>query len=251
MEKNQKVKIKGILFDKDGTLIEFEAFWHEVIKEVFLTLGDLFDLSSTTIKRLMDYSGVLENGFAKESLIQYQSTSQIATAWAPILLDASPLVRAKYGKNQEALASFLYEIIDEISRNTKITAVPMPFAGKVLKQLKEMGLFLGVATADTKSSTIKSLEETGLIGYFDFLGCDDGKTRPKPDPSLGLAFEKASHLKQGEYLMVGDSLSDYEFSKNCNIPFVGIRSSYSQLSTIKENIHLIESLEELIEVVCG
>ncbi|MBE0497056.1 MAG: HAD family hydrolase [Campylobacterales bacterium] len=243
-------RVKGILFDKDGTLIEFEKFWHEVIKEVFFSLERAYDLDEDLVISLKQYSGVLEHGFKPESLIQYQSTSEIAKAWSLFLIEASEKIRLKYQGDSSACANDLYSLIDEISARGEFVAVSMPSAEVVLKRLKKEGFVLGIATADTKQSTIKSLKETGLLDYFDFLGCDDGTTLPKPNPNLGVAFEEAMRLKQGEYVMVGDSLSDYEFSKNCQIPFIGIRSHYGNLSDLKEDVQLIESLDELLEVFC-
>lgn len=207
-------------------------------------------MDDQAIGALKAFSGVLENGFERESLIQYQSTSEIAKAWAPMVLAHSSVARRLYQSDKGICASALYKHIDEVCQNTNVTASALPFAETVLKALKERGFVLGIATADTWLSTVKSLKEAGLFAYFDFFGFDDGKTHAKPDPALGKAFEKATALKPQEYIVVGDSLSDYEFSKNCGVAFVGMRSGYGQLSALEEEVLLIHSLDELLEVLC-
>ncbi|MCZ8486467.1 HAD family hydrolase [Vibrio lentus] len=41
-------------------------------------------------------------------------------------------------------------------------------------------MILGIATADTKDSTIYTLEQSGLSEMFDYVGYSDGDIEPKP-----------------------------------------------------------------------
>lgn len=244
MNNQQKSKIKGFLFDKDGTLIEFERYWHEMVGKVFSEIQERLGLSDEVILTLKKKSGVKAAGFEKESLIQHRSSSEISRAWSDELMGI-PHVNEMYRGCSKELAEAIYAIMDAVSESDEIQASALEGVEEILKELKARGYILGVATADTLLSTEKSLKETGLYPYFDFLGCDDGHTAPKPDPSLARAFEIKMKLKPGEYVMVGDSLSDYQFSQNCKAPFVGIHSPYGELKNIGDDVLLIHRFQEL------
>lgn len=66
---------------------------------------------------------------------------------------------------------------------------------------------------------------------------------------MGKAFMKTTGLSREEFCVVGDSVSDYDFAKALDVKFVGMNSHYSNLRTIKDSFIIIESLDELMEII--
>ncbi len=229
--------IRGILFDKDGTLIEFENMWHRIMALVFSQIKAVWGYDERTIQELMELSGYQESGFSKESAIQYMSTREMIKFWTDYLKADDKDVKNR-----------LLHIFNDASMNDDI---PIRALGGVLEglyYLKDKGYLLGVATADMPEPTINSLKRAGIYDYFDFIGADDGIMKAKPDPDMALRFGRQMNLAKEELLVVGDSVSDYCFAKRSGAAFVGIRSSYGKLDdSPNKDFILVDSLKSLIK----
>ncbi|MFZ6043603.1 HAD family hydrolase, partial [Vibrio natriegens] len=84
------------------------------------------------------------------------------------------------------------------------------------------GYKLGIATADTKAATLYSLEQSGLLGLFDFIGYSDGDIAPKPAPALMNAFCAHCDLTPDQVVMFGDTVSDMVFGRNAGARRIGV-----------------------------
>lgn len=61
MEKGKH--IKGILFDKDGTLLDFEQTWRPVWNKTEEQLGIILQISEREMREIRERLGILEDGF--------------------------------------------------------------------------------------------------------------------------------------------------------------------------------------------
>ncbi len=229
--------IRGILFDKDGTLIEFETMWHKIMALVFSQVEAIWGYDERTMHELMKLSGYQESGFSKESAIQYMSTREIIELWTDYLK----------ADDKEVKNRFLH-IFSDASMNDDIPIRTREGVLESLYYLKRKGYLLGVATADLPESTRNSLKRAGILDYFDFIGADDGIMKAKPDPDMAFRFCRQVNLAKEELLVVGDSVSDYCFAKRSGAGFAGIRSSYGTLDdSPKKDFILVDSLETLMK----
>ncbi|MBF4693819.1 HAD family hydrolase [Fusibacter ferrireducens] len=228
--------IKGILFDKDGTLIEFEKTWHGILKIVFERLKELGYASD--LGAFKKHAGYRAEGFEKESAIQYLATTEIATIWSQL-------------SNKEESIAFLeiMEVFEQVTLDDHVDVELLTGTVETLKYLSEKVYLLGIATSDTLSSCLKSLEKVSILNYFDFIGADDGIMTPKPHIEIGEVFCGQFGLKPEEVLVVGDSITDYEFSRSFGGHFVGIRSTHSKLeSSVPADVKLCDHISEIIEI---
>ena len=235
--------IKGILFDKDGTLVEFSQFWHTVFLNFFRILEEEYQVSKKTIDEIKMLSGFQEDRFERESMIQYLATSDIMELWHQII------------KKNEASKDIFYEekklteILEEqlVSQNIEVKA--LDGVVELLNYLKAKGYFLGVATADTKRSTIHSLKKSGIYDYFDYVGCDEAGVAPKPSSQMALHFCNQVNIATNEILIVGDSVTDMQFAENAGADFVGIRTAYNRYQEFEQkNKKMVESMKDIIAI---
>ncbi len=238
--------IKGILFDKDGTLIEFTNVWYEIIGRIFETLEVDYQISQATIKKIKMVSGYQEDGFEKESIIQYSSTYQIVDIWNKMICEE------QVGEQGSITYSELLKLFEEkaIGKDLEIHAIEG--VTEMLGYLKDKGYSLGVATADTEIPTKYGLEKAKIINFFDYIGCTKEGIQPKPSPDMAHHFCLDRNLLLQEILIVGDSVTDMQFADNAGANFVGIKTPYNQCEEFEkygkwtvDNIVDIISLFEL------
>jgi len=235
--------IKGVLFDKDGTLIEFEKTWHSIMTIIFNNLSAECGFSQEQIHLLKEVSGYTPYGFKPESLIQYLPTSQIIEVWLQSLqIKEHDIIR---------LRRLFTNIFEKSTTDEKVDVSLLPTTKETLSYLSEKSYKLGIATADTKESMEYSLKKADIYHYFDYFGSDDGQLKGKPDPHMALEFCKRNGFKPEELLVVGDSISDKEFAFKSGAQFLGIVNDYGAFSSdnrAEKTFRLVRRLEEIIKV---
>ncbi len=228
--------IKGILFDKDGTLIEFEKTWHAVMGRVFNKMATTGLADTDTLRRIKAYSGYLPQGFETESNVQHLPTRVLVRAWAELVYPESDAAC-------EACAGQLMRWVDEASLDASTPVAIRPGVLETLHYLYDRGYKLGVATADTQRSMMHSLCKADVVRFFDYFGSDDGLTRGKPAVDMAERFRQCCGLEEGELLIVGDSVSDLAFAQKAKAHFAGVLNSYSGLTKA-----LVEATEDAVGI---
>lgn len=231
--------IKGILFDKDGTLIEFHNVWHNITGKILEELNKNYNLSKELIGEIKVASGYQENGFSKESIIQYYATSQIAEMWYRII--------NKSNDTSSISCEEIMEIFKEKAMDEDVEIKALEGVQELLFYLKSKNYKLGVATADTMSSTVSSLQKADILHYFDYIGCDEEGIHPKPASDMALRFCVENQLKPENILIVGDSVTDMLFAENAGASFIGIKTPYNDHEKFTEhNKIMVENVKDII-----
>lgn len=186
--------IEAILFDKDGTLLDFGETFLPAIRHTLTTLaeGDEKRLGKLEQVSMVD----LEIGvIAADSPLVADSVGEIAALFAPHL--------------PAELSTNLAEKLDQLFlEGTKQSVSAFPYVRDTLTQLHGAGLALGVATNDTEAAAHQHLKATDLADLFDFVVGYDSGHGAKPGPGMVEAFIKTRGLAPRSVMMVGDSIHD-------------------------------------------
>lgn len=194
--------IKGILFDKDGTLVEFNESWLEATLD-FIQENSREKLTPENHEALLFEIGYVNQSPRDNSPIASGTSEDIALVLAKYLdVDSTKLV--------VDLRNHYYQRL----QGTKEKIIPVADLKKVFTRLKKEGYKLGVATADDYEVTQFTLDHLGIENYFDFIGTSD-RYQKKPDSEMLDIFCKENQLSPNEVIHVGDSLTDMAFSKAC------------------------------------
>jgi phosphoglycolate phosphatase len=234
--------IKGILFDKDGTLLEFHSTQHYIYANLFTCLKDRYRVPDPLLQELREALGHLPDRLKSDSLLQFSTNPQIAEA----LFNPSRKYAAEHQWQQPFDKNDLLELIEELSLSNDVPYTVMPNVLETLRYLKYKDYKLGIATTDTLTATVAGLKKTGIFDYFDYLGTGE-ESKPKPDTFLADKFCSQCDIKANEILIVGDSKNDMLFAENAGATFIGIDTASDNTSVFKINGH--RSVSNIIEII--
>lgn len=193
------VAIKGILFDKDGTLLDFDATWTPVLQQAAMAAAG-HDRALARILLAVGGFDIETGKTAPNSLLAAGNTVEIAEAWAEHLPMAD--------------LSFLIEELDRIfQEGGLLNAAPVTELEPLFRRLKERGLALGLATSDSQVAAEATLKRFAVLSHMDFVAGYDSGHGYKPEPGMFLAFCAACGLAPCEAAMVGDNLHDLQMGK--------------------------------------
>jgi phosphoglycolate phosphatase len=186
--------LHGILFDKDGTLIDFDATWGPAAYEVMrvLSAGDesRFHELVTVSQYVLD-----ERRFLPTSPLIAGSSAEYGPLWAHAL-----------GRRPDAA---LYREMDDLFQTFGLRSLaPIDDPASVALDLAGRGLRLGIATNDAEASARAQAEALGLAPYLDFIAGYDSGFGGKPHPGMVLGFARRCGIEAGAIALVGDSLHD-------------------------------------------
>ena len=185
------MNIKAIIFDKDGTLFDFQNSWGDTTFEFLKILsgGSAHLLNKLANELNFDLNQKI---FHPESIFIAGTTDETITL-------LQPLIPEKSHNNIRAIQTYCYA-------NQK--QIPVKNLFNILQNLYEEGYIMSVATNDLEEPTITQLKDAKILNFFsDVLGADSGYGA-KPEPSQLIELKRRKSLKSQEILMVGDSTHD-------------------------------------------
>lgn len=215
-----RVPCSGILFDKDGTLLDLLATWGSWAGLVLEGLGSQL--------ALIKGQPVQPDGLAGVLGTRHDAAGHV-TGYDP----AGPLSMATAEESTGVLAWQLYSAgvpwneavtrVHAISKEAmneqrrQRTAVPMPGLLPFLEQCAAASLKLGVVTSDNQSTTREHLEWLGIAGYFGAVVTRDRVKYGKPAPEMAETACRELGLRPEETVIIGDSNADMQLGRGAGL----------------------------------
>jgi phosphoglycolate phosphatase len=228
--------LRAVLFDKDGTLLDFRASWVAAYAGAAAGLAARAGLPPEFAAGLLARSGFdVESGrFAPESPLLWATNEAIARLWA-----AQPELRRLPGVERFVLAHFTDE--------ERYPPVPVTDLPALFERLVDRGLRLGIATMDSAARARREAARLGIAGRLDFVaGCDSGYGE-KPAPGMVHAFCEAVGCRPDEVVVVGDSLADLEMARRAGAGLaVAVRTGGTPVEVLERSAdHVIADVGAL------
>ena len=233
--------IRGILFDKDGTLLDFFETWIPAYKAAVEVASDFIGDPAMGDRMLRatgfdPASGALDS----LSLLAGGTTAEICDAWA----DEAGLVE------REMFSLRVHDAMDDYAAR-----YPVPIADGLdilFERLAGKGYALGIATMDSEVVAKVTAETLGLSRWLSFLAGYNSGHGAKPEPGMVLGFCAATGLTPVEVLVIGDTDRDVNMARNAGAGMaVGVLTGATpadQLGLIAD--HVLESVFD-IETLLG
>lgn len=209
------MKFKGILFDKDGTLFDFQKTWNSWSAEMIehFSAGD--PGQRRAIAETVGYDLVRQE-FYPDSIVIAGTNRQVAECVTKVV--------PRY--SVEEVEEFLMQ--SSLTAQVSEAAPLIPF----FQRLKQNGLKLGVMTNDTEAGARVHLASVGALELLDFVAGFDSGFGAKPAPGPLLAFVKAMGLSQDQAVMVGDSTHDLIAGRAAGMHTIGVLTGLAQGSEL-------------------
>lgn len=185
------VHIRGVVFDKDGTLFDFHATWARWCDALIAELAAGSGGKATDLAQAIGYD-LTTGRFGIDSPVIAGTPPEIAEKLLPHLQDIN-------------LTALVTQMNLLAAKARMVEAVPL---APLLGILRSRGLRLGLATNDGEAPARAHLASVGIAEQFDFIAGSDSGHGGKPSPGMLLAFAAGQGLSPSEVLMVGDSAHD-------------------------------------------
>ncbi|WP_258007287.1 HAD family hydrolase [Staphylococcus sp. 17KM0847] len=222
--------VRWILFDKDGTLIEFDQSWVKIGIQLVDDVCKHFNIEQ--YEMLCEEIGIDGDTFKPGSIMASGSledmvsifnryTQEDTSSWAA--------TRSQQLIDTREPESILYEGVSE-----------------VLYTLKERGYHLAIVTGDNASGMHHFLTTTGFETVFDCVISTDSHHYEKPDARLlQPLWEKG--IKGEEMVMVGDTDLDMQMGYNAGcLRTVGVRTGLGTQATFDKADIVLDDVTRLL-----
>jgi len=208
--------IKGIVFDKDGTLFDFNATWGAWTRGMIATEANNDPERIAAMAQALGYD--FEGGvFWPESIVIAETVENIADAMLAFLPDVSK-------------RDLMHRMHSAAKKVPQIEAAPL---WPLLHEIKEMGILIGVATNDAEDPARTHLGTADVLDLFDFVAGYDSGYGAKPAPGQLLGFCAATGLEPKDCIMVGDSTHDLTAGKAAGMATVGVLTGPAQAPELR------------------
>ncbi|HLX34577.1 MAG TPA: HAD family hydrolase [Candidatus Limnocylindrales bacterium] len=187
-----------VVFDKDGTLIDFQAMWGGWVRSLAENLeletgrpltGPLFDLLGVDHE-----TGLVRSHGLLAATPMARIREHLVTRLSVLLGNAF---------DAEAAVDAVWEAPDPIA-----LARPIGDLGALLGALRAAGRRIAVATSDDRDPTTRTLAALGISELVDGIVCADDGEPVKPAPQAVLRLCRELGVEPGRAAVVGDSVAD-------------------------------------------
>jgi phosphoglycolate phosphatase len=186
--------LRGILFDKDGTLIDFDGTWGPAAYEVMRVLSRGDEALFMRLVMLADYV-LEERRFRPSSPLVAGSSADYGPDWAAVL-----------GRSD---VEMVCRELDELFREFGLRSLaPIGEPAVIARALKQSGLHLGIATNDAEASARVQASALGLDHHLEYIAGYDSGFGGKPEPGMVLGFAEAIGAPPESVALIGDSIHD-------------------------------------------
>ena len=226
-----------LIFDKDGTLIEFHLMWGAWVEAL--------------ASRLEAAAGLpLRDGLYP--LLGVDPATGLVHPHG--LLAATPMSRIRevvegFVADTGAMPAVATAVVRAAWHAPDPVALARPVTdlGGLLRRLRQRVGTFAVATSDDRQPTRRTLEALGVAGEFAALICaDDGiRTKPAPDPVLHLC--SSLGIAPGRTVVVGDSPADLHMGRAAGVArTIGVLTGVGDRASLEPLADLVlESIAEL------
>jgi len=199
--------IKAVIFDLDGTIVDFNIDFKAARKEVI---------------RLLTKQSL------PNSLLSVNEGVFLMLKKAEKHMKEKGEDEQEFAKLKEKVIAVVERYESEAARETNL----VPGILDAFKTLREMKLKIALFTANGKKSTNYILRRFRLMRFFDAIITRESVSAVKPDPAHLEAVLEALKVRPEEAIVVGDSVRDMECARQLKVLAVGVATGFSPIEEL-------------------
>ena len=233
---SRDMAIKGIIFDKDGTLFDYGKVWGPVVRDAIYSGLQSINIPDDKKKEcayaFMRVLGVDADGNTYPDGIIFRHDRLIAAFFRVLA------VTLHYHINPVKVG-MLFRIFlskDEKGIAKRISTMEFPGVAEVFQEADRRGYRMGIVTNDSTVSTKLFLDRMGISQYIVFLRTKDSHVKAKPNPEALREFCQENGLESSEVAIIGDTLVDMEFAHQGKAGYrIAVLTGSGDLERLRKN----------------
>lgn len=213
-------EIRAVLFDKDGTLVDFDKTWSATNRKA-ASIAAAGDAALADILLFACGMDPVTGRTRADSMFAAANAGEIARH---MVAHGSPI-------EQERLA----RLLDEVFVDGADLAFPICDLDALMGRLTRSGLPVGIASSDGEAGIRRTVDVLGLTRHVSFIAGYDSGHGPKPEPGMIHAYAEHLGLRPGDIAMVGDNRHDMQMARAAGAgAAIGVLSGTGTQQTLAE-----------------
>src|SRR5213080_1609878 len=220
MQRKMSSRFHAVIFDLDGILADSEPCWNQIDAKLLAEYGVTY--------RGENHRDVL--GVSYRLAVEFYKKAFGLSASIEELMQRRGEIATEFFANRVGL---------------------FPSAKATLEELRQMNLYLAIATSSVSASARPFLERDGLTPFFDVIVTGDEIERGKPDPDIYLRAAKKLGIRADACLVIEDALSGIAAGKAAGMRVAAIpdRRFVDARDYDKEADYVLGNLSEIPKLV--
>ncbi|RPF53496.1 HAD family hydrolase [Aquisalibacillus elongatus] len=210
----ESYQVEGILFDKDGTIIDFYSIWgkwgQDITEDISNQLSESIHLNPEDMAKVIGLY-LNENSWDPKGPLAISGTSELITILSHYLYQRNIPWNDAY--------TYVTKSFEAISANLDWSQYIKPIDGitEFIKDAHQAGLKMAVVTSDSTDEAKRHLDLLNLRSYFDFVIGHDHVERGKPFRDMADIACQQLGIENHQALMFGDSNGDMKLVHNAGL----------------------------------
>lgn len=194
----------------------------------------IFDLDGTLVDSARDLTAALNHVLrqAKRPEIEISRVRHLVGDGARSLITKG-FSESGILPDKAEIDAILQDFLDYYLENITAQTIIFPGVVKVIEELAERKIPMGLCTNKAIRLTEKLMTEIGLSGYFSAIVGGDSFDYRKPDPRHLTSTLERMNCPVSNAVMVGDSANDIIAAKAADIPVICVSFGYSKIPVSK------------------
>ncbi len=200
--------------------------------------GVVFDLDGTLIRSTIDFPGMKRRMIAILEGDIIPQGNLTPTDTTVVTMEKAERIWAEKGVPESERTRIRAEI-DDIMNRTELEAVStveeIEGASDAVRRLREGGYKLAVLTRGHHAYALEALKKTRMLGFFDLILGRNETPRPKPYAEALKHTADLMGLSLDEIVFVGDHPIDATCAKNASVRFIGVLTGWTKEDIWKDH----------------
>lgn len=227
-------EIAGVIFDKDGTLVDFASLWIPAAAKVVEKLVETYHMDSSSAVKILRSFGIHEDeSVDPKGQLAIGTYESMAGCAVEIMKDNG--IACSYEAVCAQMREWFERAVDE---GYMSCSYPCDLS-KLFGYLSDRGIHTAVSTTDNLANTKKLLDRAGIT--TEMICASDSAYPIKPDPSFIHTCAEKWGVDTGQIVMVGDTPNDMKFAENGGAMKIGVLSGTAKREELAQSADIVIS----------
>ena len=205
--------IKGVIFDKDGTITDSHKYWSKIIKMRAALIMNRNKINRKYYPDLCKSMGlnIQTNKLLPVGPIALKSREEVINNVLVFLKSVN------YSLNFQSINNHFIEVNNDFSKISNDYIKPIKPCINLIHKLHQLKVKLSIVTSDTTQNAELVCEKLKISSCFDFIIGGDQKTKNKSSGEPAIHACRLMDLDTKDIICIGDALMDFEMSENAKL----------------------------------